>query len=187
MTSLTTSGRLHGRHFDFLHYAVVLLNGSAEFRQTWYDEPIDPRTYSPETMTSSTTFVRQQSPFWIFFCRNRTIGPRVTKFDTEVHHNTLVNFTENDGASYFRSSKIRHSDFFTLRCRSPKWLDRIASNLVGLLYISSDKCRPKMTSFTTSVRQPSTSLCCELRRAVYSPPRRWALVRISLSISNKTL
>ena len=46
-----------------------------------------------------------------FFGRNRTTGPRVTKFDTEVHHNTLVNFTENDGASYFRSSTIRHFDF----------------------------------------------------------------------------
>ena len=32
---------------------------------------------------------------------------------------------------------------FTLRCRSPKRLDRIASNLVGLLYMSSDNLWPR--------------------------------------------
>jgi hypothetical protein len=161
MTSLAASGRLHSRHFDFLHYAIVLLNGSAKFHQTWYDGPIDPWNYDVINYFRSAAVTILKN----FFCRNWTTGPRVTKFDTEVHHNTLVNFTENDGASYFRSSTIRHFDFFTLRCRSPKWLDRIASNLVGLLYISSDKCRPKMMSFTTSVRQPS--LCCELRQADY--------------------
>ena len=53
-------------------------------------------------------------------------------------------------------------------------------NLVGLIYMSSDNFRHKIASSTTSVREPSPSLCCELRRAVYSPPRRWALVSIMI-------
>jgi hypothetical protein len=35
-------------------------------------------------------------------------GPRVTKFGTEVHPNTPLNFTGNGVSSYFRSAAIRH-------------------------------------------------------------------------------
>ena len=63
----------------------------------------------------------------------------------------------------------------TLRHRSHKRLDRISPNLVCLIYISSNNFGQKMTSSTTSVREPSPSLCYEIRRAVYSLPRRWAL------------
>ena len=35
-------------------------------------------------------------------------GPRVTKVGTEVHPNTLLNFTGNGVSSYFRSAAIRH-------------------------------------------------------------------------------
>ena len=33
MTSLATSGLLHGRHLDFLRYVVALVDGLAEFHQ----------------------------------------------------------------------------------------------------------------------------------------------------------
>ena len=94
---------------------------------------------------------------------------------------TLVNSAGSGASSYFRLATIRHFNFFfALRHRSPKRLDRISPNLVGLIYMSSDNFRHKIASSITSVREPSPSLCCELRRAVYSPPRRWALVSYCL-------
>ena len=80
----------------------------------------------------------------------------------------------------------RHSDF-TLRRHSHKRFCRISPNLIGLAYIPSDIFPQNMTSSTTSVREPSPSLFCELRRAVYSPPRRRALVFKGVILSCKQM
>ena len=44
------------------------------------------------------------------------------------------------------------------------------------LHVFENNFGQKMTSSTTSVKEPPPSLCCELRRTADWPPRRWALV-----------
>ena len=71
-----------------------------------------PEALWPE-MTSPATSFRQQTPFWKKkFCWKWTTGPRITKFGTEVQHNTLVNYVGIGASSYFRSATIRHFYFF---------------------------------------------------------------------------
>ena len=72
-----------------------------------------PSDIFPQKMTSSATSFRQQTPFFfkIYFCRKWTTGPRITKFGTEVQHNTLVNNTGIGASNYFRSATIRHFYF----------------------------------------------------------------------------